>query len=369
MLMVAFCVDKERINMEKIINIKSKLFDYSVEFVETFGQTISAFEGKLTYVIDRNVYKLYKDKLVTIDEKYIYLVDATEENKTIESILDLIDFWHKNGIKKNWKVICIGGGITQDITTFASNIFLRNIDWYFFPTTLLAMCDSCIGGKCGINRGIYKNQLGVFYPPKKIFIDTHFLSTLTKSDYINGWGELLKFSLTLDKKLYEKLETEQQYIPCENIDEYIYEGLKVKQDIIEKDEFEGDIRRVLNYGHTFGHALEAYTNHSVPHGTAVIWGIDIVNYISYREQIISKEDYLRVKNSIKSAFLQEEIIVENGKALYEIISTDKKVKDDTVFLAIPDKIGSLIIYPMDINGKLKNYFADYLEETHEYYCN
>ena len=96
------------------------------------------------------------------------------------------------------------------------------------------MSDSCIGGKCGINLGKYKNQLGVFYPPKKIFIDINFLNTLTESDYINGWGEILKFSLTNEVKFYEEIVNEESYIPCKNILKYIYEGLVVKKYIIEK---------------------------------------------------------------------------------------------------------------------------------------
>lgn len=355
--------------MERKINITSKLYDYSVEFIHSYKEQLEKLDGNLTYVIDANVYKLYFEKYSLINEEHLYLIEANEENKTMDNVLQLVDFWHQIGVKKNWKVVCVGGGITQDVTTFASNIFLRNIDWYFFPTTLLSMCDSCIGGKCGINRGQYKNQLGVFYPPKRIFIDTVFLKTLTEGDILNGWGELLKFSLTGGESLYSQLEAEESYIPCENIEEYIYSGLRVKQDIIEQDEFEGDLRRVLNYGHTFGHALEAYTKYMVPHGTAVIWGIDIANYMAYREGILKQQDYLRVKKLIKEAFLREEIVVENGEALYSIISTDKKVKGNTVFLALPDALGHLIVYPMEIKGKLKQYFIDYLEETHEYYCN
>lgn len=96
------------------------------------------------------------------------------------------------------------------------------------------MCDSCIGGKCGINLGSYKNQIGVFYPPKKIFIDIHFLDTLSEMDYVNGWGELLKFSLTLDPEFYQELRNEKQYIPCANIEQYIHKGLSVKKRLLSK---------------------------------------------------------------------------------------------------------------------------------------
>lgn len=354
--------------LEKI-EIKSSLYGYEVEFVDDFTDKLKEFGEFCTYVIDKNVYELYRDSFRYIDVNNIFLIDAVESKKNIDTILELIYFWREKAVKKNWKVICLGGGITQDITTFASNIFLRNIDWYFFPTTLLAMSDSCIGGKCGINLGEVKNQLGVFYPPKKIFICNKFLQTLSYADLVNGWGELLKFSLTEDKDFYDCLSNEDSFIPCERINEYIYRGLLVKKNVIEEDEFEGDRRRILNYGHTFGHALEAYTHNRIPHGTAVIWGIDVVNYIAFKEGILSEAVYLDIKALIKRAFIKLEIIIEEPRKIFELIKTDKKVKNNTVYLALLEKLSDLIIYPMEINEHLEQLFKGYLEETHEYYCN
>lgn len=353
--------------MERI-DIKSSLYDYCVEFTNDFANKISEFEDKLTFVIDRNVYNLYRDKFLSIDEKDIFFVDAEEKYKDMNTVMNIISFWQKLGVRKNWKVLCFGGGITQDVTTIAANLYLRNIEWYFFPTTLLSMCDSCIGGKCGINFNGFKNQIGVFYPPKKIIIDTVFIDTLSHDDYLNGWGELLKFSLTSDAEFFNELKSEKCFIPCENIDKYIYKGLFVKKEIIEEDEFEHDLRRVLNYGHTFGHALEAYTSNETPHGKAVIWGIDVVNYISYREGLISKEYYLEIKDLIKRFFLTKEIVIDNPKKLFEITKTDKKVKNNTIFLALLNDYSKLIVYPKDINDNFESMFEDYLEETHEYYC-
>lgn len=350
------------------IHIKSSLFDYDVEFIrQDVSGEFKEFGESVYYVVDKNVYALYKRYFQSIEEDAIYLVDATEDNKTIDSVIELVKVWKEKEIRKNWKIICVGGGITQDLVTFASNIYLRNIDWYFFPTTLLSMCDSCIGGKCGINMGQYKNQLGVFYPPKKIFIDTKFVDTLSKQDIINGWGEILKFSLTEDSQFYDEVEKIQDYLACDNLERYIYQGLLTKKHIIEQDEFEGDLRRVLNYGHTFGHALEAYTNHATPHGTAVIWGIDVVNYIAYRENILERKDYRRVKELICNVFFKEEIEVDNPDKLFNILFTDKKVRGNTIYLALLDRISNLIIHPMILDEKLKKYFIDYLEDTHGYY--
>ena len=351
------------------INISSRLYDYSVDFVDNFKSIISSFEGKCVYVIDSNVYKLYSDGFSGISKDHIYFMDAVENKKNMDTVMDIIMFWKKLSVKKNWKVICFGGGITQDVTTIAANLYLRNIDWYFFPTTLLSMCDSCIGGKCGINLGEYKNQIGVFYPPKKIFIDKTFINTLSEDDYINGWGELLKFSLTDGKGFYDDLKKEESFVPCPNINEYIYRGLIVKKKVIEADEFESDLRRVLNYGHTFGHALEAYTHNAVPHGQGVIWGIDVVNYIAWKKGLISEDYYLDIKGLIKREFFKKEVVVKNPESLFEIIKTDKKVKDDTLSFALLDDFSHLIVYPIKIDEDLKKIFMDYIKETHEYYSN
>lgn len=353
----------------KKIEIASKLYDYTVNFTDDFKKALNPSDKNAVYIIDKNVYDLYKNKLTDIDTQKIYLMEPFESKKTMDTVMDIILYWKKIGVKKNWKAICIGGGISQDVTTIAANLYLRNINWYFFPTTLLSMCDSCIGGKCGINLGEYKNQVGVFYPPKKIFIDVNFLDTLTESDYINGWGELLKFSLTNDEKFYNELKAEKNYIPCENISNYIYKGLQVKKEVIEKDEFESDLRRILNYGHTFGHALEAYTKNEIPHGRAVIWGIDVVNYFSWKKGLISEKIYFDIKCLIKRAFQKDEIIIDDPEKLFEIIKTDKKVNDNILNFALLDDTSHLIVYPMNIDDKLKEMFLNYTKETHEYYCN
>ena len=351
------------------INIKSSLYDYTVDFVDDFSGKLKEFAENTAYVIDKNVYDSYKDKFAGVNTAHTFFMDAVEHKKNMDTVLEIITFFQSIGLKKNWKVVCFGGGITQDVTTIASNLYLRNVDWYFFPTTLLSMCDSCIGGKCGINFGKLKNQIGVFYPPKKIFIDVRFLNTLTEGDYLNGWGELLKFALTSKPEFYKELESEKQYIPCVNIALYIHKGLFVKKEVIEADEFESDLRRVLNYGHTFGHALEAYTENRIPHGQGVIWGIDVVNYIAWRENLISEDYYKQIKSLIKRAFLTKEVVVENPNELFELIKTDKKVKGNTMSFAMLDGESHLIVYPMQIDEKLKAYFLDYLKETHAYYSN
>ncbi|MCQ2521373.1 MAG: hypothetical protein MJ105_03250 [Lachnospiraceae bacterium] len=350
----------------KNLHIKAKLYDYDVEFTDDFSKQISAYSEKTAFVIDQNVFKLYKEKIL-IPKERVFLMDAVEDKKNMDTVMDIIRYLKELGVRKDWTVVCVGGGITQDVTTVAADLFLRNVDWHLFPTTLLSMCDSCIGGKCGINLDSYKNQIGVFYPPKRIVIDTAFIDTLTPGDYLNGWGEILKFALTNGEEFFDKIVSEKSFIPCERIEEYIYDGLRVKQAVIEEDEYESDIRRILNYGHTFGHALEAYTHHVIPHGKGVIWGIDVVNYIGYKKGLISELYYLEIKDLIRRAFLLEEIVIDDARKLYEIIKTDKKVKNGSLSFAMLDARSHLIVYPIELNDELFNLFVEYLVTTHEYY--
>jgi len=352
--------------MDQIL-IHSNLYDYEVNFVDGFTEKLLKFTDTTAYVIDEKVYSLYEENFRNLNRKNIFFIKAIENEKNMETVMNLIAFFQDIGVRKNWKVVCFGGGISQDITTMASNLFLRNVDWYFFPTTLLSMCDSCIGGKCGINYRHVKNQLGVFFPPKKIFIDIHFLDTLTHGDYVNGWGELLKFSLTNGTPFYEEIRKEKKLIPCPNIAHYIHKGLSVKKAVIEADEFESDLRRVLNYGHSFGHALEGYTENRIPHGMAVIWGIDIANFLAVREGLIDKVYAMDIKKFIKETFLTEEIIVKDPEKFFTYLKLDKKVKGNILSFALLDKPSHLVVHPITIDNKLLEEFREYLRDTHAFY--
>lgn len=349
------------------IRISSRLYDYEVRFTDDLAWELAAFPTATTaYVIDSKVASLYAEKLERtglICNEHCFYVDAVEDQKNMDTVMKMISFWQTIGLRKNWRVLCLGGGIAQDLTTMASELYLRNVDWYFFPTTLLSMCDSCIGGKCGINLGAYKNQLGVFYPPKQIVIDPAFLQTLSEADYLNGWGELLKFSLTENCGMYEQIKQEERLIPCASIAEYIHKGLEIKKKIIEADEFELDLRRVLNYGHSFGHALEAYTKHSIPHGKAVIWGIDVANFIAVEKGLIPHTLYQDIHATIRAAFLPETIVIDEPKTLFDILRTDKKVKGNSLSFALLDGPSHLGVYPIELDNKLYELFLGYLEKN------
>ena len=240
--------------------IKSSTKDYSVNISDSFD-----FINKITideksfFVIDRLLYDLYKEKLFNnIPEKQLYLLDAVEENKTIETALSICEIITNISAKRNAKLISFGGGIVQDVTGFVANILYRGIHWTFFPTTLLAACDSCIGGKTSLNYKKHKNLLGTFYPPDEIFICTPFFKTLTERDFQSGLGEVVKFNIMFGEEGIKKMEDNIDSLLERNDDklmEFVLSSLEFKKTFIEQDEFDKGIRIHLNFAHTFGHSL------------------------------------------------------------------------------------------------------------------
>jgi 3-dehydroquinate synthase len=267
-------------NLNNEIQINSSRKGYNVLYGnKTLSQLIRELYDSGDYIfIDKNVYNLDKDAFESI--KNIMVFDAVEDNKNIESSLSLIDSLYAIKFNKKNKLLVIGGGITQDVGGFASAIYKRGINWIFIPTTILSMTDSCIGSKVSINRKS-KNMLGMFVAPNKIFISDYFLNSLKNDDIVSGIGEALKLSLIGGQKAYEyflEQYSQKNYINIIKI------AALIKKQLIEHDEFDENERRVLNYGHTIGHAIECTSNYFIPHGIAVLIGMYIKNVLFYQDK-------------------------------------------------------------------------------------
>jgi 3-dehydroquinate synthase len=324
--------------------IKSSIRNYNIEFSSDFlSSLMDVYNTGDIIIIDENVHK----NNVLMDPLPHIKINASEETKSYEYVPRLLDKILGNFNKSN-KLIAIGGGITQDLTSFVSSILFRGIDWTFFPTTLLAQGDSCIGGKTSINYKTYKNQLGNFNPPNKIIICDEFLKTLSDQDIRSGLGEMLHFYLVDGKyEEYKKFEN--------NIPELIQGCLKIKKRYIEKDEFDTNERLLLNYGHTFGHALESITNYGIPHGIAVTYGMHISNYVSYKLGYISKNKIDNLaKNTFKNIFISEDAFSLCAKDEYiDILKKDKKnINSDKLRCVLTRGFGKMFLKEISYN-KLK----------------
>ena len=319
------------------LNIKSSNKDYQVNFYNGIDDLIKSIKDKKAfYLIDENVYLLYKDYF---EHKSKLIVPALETSKTLEYASNIFNHLISKDFKTDVHLIIIGGGILQDLGGFIASIFCRGVKYTLIPTTLLAMCDSCIGGKTSINHHKRKNILGTFYPPDEIKISLEFLKTLDQKDLLSGYGELIKF-YCLDNNIFS--------INLDNLEEYVYYGLDKKSKIIQTDEFDKGLRKLLNFGHTFGHALESASNYAIPHGSAVIIGILIANEISANLNYCSELYNINVRNKLLPFISHLKLKKEwfGFDKLLSYIKSDKKNTGKNINMVLHNN-GSYNIFPIN----------------------
>lgn len=326
------------------LEIKSNIRNYEVFFEKDYEFINSLVNIKNSiFIIDKNVYRLYKDKFKNIRENDLFLFNAIEENKTFDYVKDIYDFLIAKSVKRNLTIISMGGGITQDITGFVASTLYRGVKWIFVPTTFLAITDSCIGSKTSVNYDKYKNIMGTFYPPQKIYINTDFINTLEKLDFYSGIGETIKFQLMKEEypKDFQKVSNIIQNVVSNTISrlDIIHDNMKIKLGYMEGDEFDLGRRNLLNYGHCFGHALETSSNYYVPHGIAVNIGMLFANILSFERKLISENDMNFVNENIllPNIFLKLREMDFNNEILLESMKNDKKRIGDFLTVIIPDK--------------------------------
>ena len=213
--------------------VKSSAHDYEVQFIEDACNVLkNEIRDGDVIIIDNNVRKLYPDLLKGLDSNTVVIgIDAREDNKSYKGLIPIIQDLINNGFRKNHRLIGIGGGIIQDITAFIASIMYRGVKWIFFPTTLLAQGDSCIGSKTSINFGEYKNQIGGFYPPNKIFINLEFLNTLSEADLQSGLGEMSHYFIVAGEKDFKEYKMDYEDALTDNniLAKMISNSLKIKK--------------------------------------------------------------------------------------------------------------------------------------------
>lgn len=353
------------------LNIRSLHKDYIVTFDKQFEQLktrLSEYKNAV-FVIDKRVFELYKIKIELItSDRPLLLVDANEGTKTLEGVENTIEWLLQNECNRSTTIIGIGGGIVQDLVTFTSNVFYRGTSFVLIPTTLLSMSDSCIGAKCGINFGSFKNQLGVIYAPTGVHIVTDFLDSLDEIDIKSGYGEILKLAVTGSSEALDQLiqNVNAHGLRGDHLLELIHQSLKIKQEVIEKDEYEVDLRRILNYGHTFGHALEALTNHAIPHGLGVAWGIDLINFLAASQNNKFASTDLKIHNFIGQhlPFILGEF--PSANELVNMTRRDKKMSNGVLNLALPRECGDIYICPTVLDDQLVSLVDLYLKTRNVY---
>jgi 3-dehydroquinate synthase len=319
--------------------IQSHQGEYCAEFQsDDWSLVASAATADAHCLVDARVAKLYPTQLAPVLQRpTTILIDATEEAKSYEGAGRVIVRLVGNGIRRQHKLVAIGGGIIQDITCFISSTLLRGIPWEFFPTTLLSQADSCIGSKSSINLGEVKNILGTFNPPRRVVILTAFLQTLDRRDICSGIGEMLKVHAIAGPDAFDDIARHYDALLEDSsvLLEFVRKSLLIKKRYIEEDEFDRGIRNIFNYGHSFGHAIEAATQHSIPHGIAVTMGMDIANFVATRRALISQDHFGRMHPVLEGNFAEFRRTPIPLEKLLGALSKDKKNTVDELGLILP----------------------------------
>jgi len=310
-------------------DISSQSKTYTVNFDDTLLSNDIANMGT-HFIIDKNVMQhLGPEFYSRAQSKAVYLLDATEENKSYDKIGRVIEYFLTNSLRRDSHIVAIGGGITQDIACFIASTFMRGINWTFIPTTLLAQADSCIGSKSSINFGQYKNLLGTYNPPNQIYISNQFLHTLTSQDFLSGLGEVVKLFILNHRDI------DVNTITVDNVSEYVYQAQQIKKTYIEFDEFDRGPRNLLNYGHCIGHAIESATNFGIPHGIAIARGMDIANLFALQQELITQEQYDTMHTIIYPCYAAFDSYPIKLDAIIPALSKDKKNTGNMFNLILP----------------------------------
>ena len=322
--------------------------------------------NKVMVIYDRNIPKkiLSKFKNILKKKKYIFLgLNFSEKVKNFNTVKKILDILGKNNFNRNDCVISIGGGIAGDICAFAASIYKRGLKFVNIPSTLLSQVDSSIGGKTGINNFIGKNMIGSFCQPNVVIVDIIFLNSLPKKELICGYAEILKHSLVSDKKFFIFLKNNFKSIlnlKPKIVKKAILNSCKIKKTIIEKDERENNLRKTLNYGHTFAHAFEStlgYTN-KLNHGEAVLLGILTASKFSNKENLLSSNELGLIENhllELKYNKLTKYFKKNSINKILNFMVKDKKNNNEDINLVLLKKIAKPVLNNRYSKQKVKKF--------------
>jgi len=330
------------------VSLQHRSYPIIVEkgLINRIPELLSEFEHGQKWVLLAQpvVMELYGDKLQLNLQNSGFncssiIIPATEEAKSLTEFQSVISKLVEENCDRSTTILAVGGGVTGDLSGYVASSFMRGIDYFQIPTTLLSMVDSAIGGKTGINIKEGKNLIGAIYQPKGVFIDPEFLESLPNEEIISGLGEVIKYGAIRDKQFLQDISQWLNNIETFPFDLAISKACSIKAEIVSKDEIEGDIRRILNFGHTVGHALEGLLGYGkIRHGEAVAYGMLCAGYISNKLGLLSSEEFSILSSVIKKLQLPD-LPELNGDQLLPYIKNDKKVSSGVLNFVVLDGLG------------------------------
>ena len=365
--------------MNKIkLNVKTKSKTYPIIIGKNVITQISSILKsnninfkKTLIIVDSKIPKkklnILKKKIFA--KKFIFFFNASEKNKNLKSVDLILNKLFKFNFNRNDCIISFGGGIVGDVSGFAASIFKRGLKFVNIPTTLLAQVDSSIGGKTGVNNKYGKNLIGSFAQPDLVVSDVNILNSLPKREIICGYGEILKHSIISDKKKFNYLKKNCFKIlklKSPFIEKAIADSCMIKRNIVQKDEKEKNLRKILNLGHTFAHAYEATLAYSkkLNHGEAVILGIVSAAKFSFINNILIKKDFVQIINHINNLKIPTNLNFYFKKkdinSIIKYMKSDKKNNSSKINLILIKKIGKTILDLRYDQSKIKKFLINEL---------
>lgn len=337
--------------MKTRVNLGEDSYDIIIErgSINKFSD-LTDVKGKVLIVTDSGVPKEYSECLASqFKESYIYTIPEGEKSKNLTEFSKIQSFLLSKGFTRKDSLVACGGGVVGDLAGFASACFMRGIDFYNFPTTVLSQVDSSIGGKTAVDLDGIKNIVGAFYQPKAVIIDPDVLKSLPDRQISNGLAEAVKMSLTSDGELFELFETQNIF---ENIDEILFKAIEIKRKVVEQDVKEAGLRMILNFGHTIGHGIESEEGlHGLYHGECVALGMIPMCSENVRKRLIPVLQKLNLPTEIKI----------NTEKVISAVAHDKKMSDSTVNAVSVNEIGSFEIKKMTV-GEIEQNLSVIIKE-------
>lgn len=314
--------------------------------------------GRYVVITDDCVHDLYGKKFLCALKDiglHASLIEfpAGESSKNINTVMDIIGKLMEAGADRETCLIALGGGVVGDIAGFVASVFMRSIPYIQIPTTLVAQVDSSIGGKTGVDLSYGKNLVGTFYQPRAVFANLSFLDTLPEKEFNNGLAEIIKYGIIDDEKMFRDLEENMDAIKSKDSKRMLHlveNCCQIKKSIVEIDENELGLRRILNYGHTLGHALEVISRYTITHGEGVAIGMVGAALISEKMGYLKSSEIGRIENLIRRAGLPVKIPKSlDGQDIIAHLKMDKKRKGDVIHFVMLKKIGMPFI-----NGNIEH---------------
>lgn len=327
------------------VYVRTKHSTYNVYIEDNVLENIDMYlNSQKQYIIisDDNIPKNYS-QIVSLKIPVVksYYFPHGEASKTMETAYTIMTSMINDGITKDITIIALGGGVVGDLAGFISSVYMRGVDYVQIPTTLLAQVDSSVGGKTAVNAPSMKNAIGAFKQPNLVLIDPLTLNTLPDRQFNNGMAEVIKYGLIADSSLYKSL-FDKEYVKA-NIDNIIANCVAIKAKIVEIDEYDADVRRLLNYGHTIGHAIEQYSKYDLLHGEAISIGmLMMAKYESFKEELSNLLDIYSLPKD--NPYPNDELLT--------IIKTDKKATKEDLNIILVESIGDAFIKTIHKNDIL-----------------